>query len=105
MRRDGILHSIRRSYSVVLERGIYRFRNSLAATLPFSANIYQRFWSFAGTMKRKHKPSLRQEAFQYGFIKSGAGDVQSFLVALPQKARELVPCPAAYLRYCAHDLR
>ena len=31
--------------------------------------------------------------------------MQGFLVALPQKAGELIPCPITYVRYSPHDFR
>jgi hypothetical protein len=43
--------------------------------------------------------------FKCGFIESGARDMQSFLIALPEKACELVPRPTTYLHYGLHDFR
>jgi hypothetical protein len=93
MGRDGIVDCVRGPYAVFPEGRIYRFDESLAAELPFTANVHQWFSRLACTMKRNDEPGLGQHARQGRFIKIGARDVQGFLIALPEKACELIPCP------------
>jgi hypothetical protein len=90
---------------VFLESRIYRFGDSLAAELPFTANVHNWLQGLACAMKRNHKPGLGQHAFERGFIKTTARNMQSFLIAFPKKACELVPRPAADLHNRPQDFR
>jgi hypothetical protein len=93
MRRDCIIDCVRGPYPVFSEGGIYRIGESLAPEFPFTAYVHQWFSRLACTVKRDDEPGLGQHARQGRFIKIGARDVQGCPIGLPEKARELIPCP------------
>jgi hypothetical protein len=56
-------------------------------------------------MKRNDKPGLGQHTLQRRLIEISARNMQGFLIALPEKASELIPRPTTYVRYSPHDFR
>src|SRR5436309_2306046 len=99
----GIINRVRGSYTVFAEGFIYRFGDGLAPQLPFTANVHDGFLRRACAMKGNDKPGLGQQALQCRFIKISARYMQSLLVALPEKACELIPRPATDLCHGPHD--
>ena len=56
-------------------------------------------------MKRDNKAGPGQHALQRRFIEIRARNMQLVLIALAEKARELIPRPTTYLDHGAKDFR
>jgi hypothetical protein len=102
---NGNIDCVCGPYSVFPEGPIYRFDDGVAPKLPFAANIHNWFSRLACAMKRNDKLGLGQHILERRLIEISTRNMQGFLIAIPEKASELIPRPTTYVRYRPHDFR
>src|SRR5689334_2491240 len=97
-------HCVQGMDLVILRGLIDRHRYRSSSKFPSTADIHNPLVTWVCSVKSDGKCRSRKQTQEYGLVEKRTGDMQFLLIAPLQKARKLVPSPAARRRHGSHDL-